>query len=81
MTSASSIQPGLRILRLRHVQNRIGLSRSTIYDRLNRASPRYDSKFPLPIRLGGTAVGWLESDIDEWILGRIIDAEKSRLMP
>jgi prophage regulatory protein len=32
--------------------------------------------FPLHISLGGRAVGWLESDIDEWIVTRI---EESRI--
>ncbi|MFA0945874.1 MULTISPECIES: helix-turn-helix transcriptional regulator [Pseudomonas syringae group] len=56
-----------RILRLKQVLERVGLSRSTIYDRINPASPRYDSSFPKPIKIGRSAVGWLESSINKWI--------------
>ena len=58
------------ILRLTDVKQRTGLSRSTIYLRIaNKA-------FPAPISLGGRAVGWLEQDIDEWIIEKI---EASRI--
>lgn len=60
-----------RVLRLKQVQERLGLGRSTIYDRMNLKSPRYDSTFPRPIKLGVTAVGWLEADINSWIDARI----------
>jgi len=53
------------ILRLPEVKNRTGLSRSTIYLRLNNGS------FPRPIKLGERSVGWLESDINDWITGRV----------
>ena len=54
------------ILRLPAVQKRTGLSRSTIYLRIS------DSRFPRQISLGGgRAVGWVESEIDDWILQQI----------
>ena len=61
----------LKVLRLKDVQKRIGLSRSTIYDRLNPNSPRYDDSFPKPIKLGFSAIGWIEESVDHWILGRL----------
>jgi prophage regulatory protein len=60
----------LKILRLSQVQERIGLSRSTIYDRMNPNSPRFDSTFPRPVKLGASAIGWFESGITEWLMGR-----------
>jgi prophage regulatory protein len=60
----------LKILRLRQVQERIGLSRSTIYDRINPKSPRFDSSFPRPVKLGASAIGWFESGITEWLKQR-----------
>lgn len=60
----------LRVLRISQVQDRIGLSRSTIYDRINPKSPRFDSSFPRPIKLGRSAVGWFESSIVEWLATR-----------
>ncbi|WP_340332863.1 helix-turn-helix transcriptional regulator [Pseudomonas sp. LP23] len=56
-----------RVLRLKQVQERTGLGRSTIYDRLNPRSSRFDDSFPRPFKLGLSAVGWLESGVDEWI--------------
>ena len=53
------------ILRLPEVQVRTGLSRSTIYDRVKH------SRFPPPINLGPRAIGWLESEVAEWITERV----------
>jgi prophage regulatory protein len=60
-----------RILRLKQLTERIGLGRSTIYDRMDTQSPRYDSTFPKPIKLGAAAVGWIDSEITTWIEQRI----------
>lgn len=54
------------ILRLPDVKKRTGLSRSTIYLRIS------NDAFPKPISLGGRAVGWLDSEIDEWIQKQIV---------
>ena len=51
--------------RLPDVLNRVGYSRSTIYQLIA------DGKFPKPVSLGARAVAWLESDIDAWIAARI----------
>lgn len=59
----------LRFLRLRQVKDRTGLSCSSIYDRMTQGT------FPKTISLGGTSVGWIESEIDEWMRGQV---EKSR---
>lgn len=59
-----------RVLRLKQVQEKTGLARSTIYDRLNPRSARFDNSFPKPFKIGLSAVGWLESGIDEWISKR-----------
>ena len=54
------------ILRLPAVKARTGLSRSTIYLRMNSGS------LPKQVKLGGArAVGWIESEIDEWVSQQI----------
>jgi len=53
------------ILRLLAVKKRTGLSRSSIYLRMA------NKEFPASISLGGRAIGWLEQDIDEWIVAKI----------
>ncbi|BAO29375.1 AlpA family transcriptional regulator [Sulfuritalea hydrogenivorans] len=61
----------LVILRRKQVEAKTGLSRSSIYDRLNPKASSYDPSFPAPVSLGEKAVGWVESEIDQWITGRI----------
>jgi prophage regulatory protein len=61
-----------RIIRMARVRELTGLSRATIYDRLNPASRRYDPSFPKQINLGGqnsraTAVGWIEAEVLAWV--------------
>jgi prophage regulatory protein len=49
------------IVRLPDVKARTGLSRSSIYNKINEGT------FPRPVRLGLRACGWLESEIEAWI--------------
>jgi len=60
-----------RIVRLKQLTERIGLGRSTIYDRMDVQSPRYDATFPKPIKLGAAAIGWIDSEITTWIEQRM----------
>lgn len=53
------------ILRLPAVMANIGLSRSSIYLRVAEGT------FPKPVSLGARAVGWLRSDIEEWLRQRV----------
>lgn len=50
-----------RLLRLTEVKSRTGLSRTTVYRRMNRG------EFPQAISIGSNAVAWYESDIDHWV--------------
>ena len=60
-----------KVLRIFEFSKKIGYQRSSIYDKLDPRSPRYDATFPKPIRLGPRAIGFLESDADDWIAARI----------
>ncbi len=60
--------PPIRFLRLPEVQERTGLSRSTIYVRLEQG------RFPQPVSLGARAVGWIETEIEEWMRERIAES-------
>ena len=65
------------LIRLEAVKARTCLSRSTIYDKINPCSPRYDATFPKPIRLGnGSAIGWIEGEVESWLRGRIEASRK-----
>jgi prophage regulatory protein len=52
----------IKILRRPQVEEMTGLSRSTLYLRMK------SGKFPRPVNLGGRAVGWLSSTVENWIL-------------
>jgi prophage regulatory protein len=53
-----------RIIRLPVVMDRIGASRSSIYDWMKK------KRFPQNVKLGERASGWLETDIEIWIQAR-----------
>jgi prophage regulatory protein len=53
--------PSDNFLRIRRVMERTGLSRATIYRKVRLET------FPRSCRLGSSAVGWYESEIDAWI--------------
>lgn len=64
------LEKPMRIIRLPELLERTGLSRSSIYDKLNMRSPRHDPNFPRPRKLGVTqssAVGWSEEAVESWI--------------
>lgn len=61
-----------RILRRPEVQKLVGLSRSSLYDRIASGD------FPRPVKLGGLnsrSVGWPESLVRKWIDDRVIKTE------
>ena len=53
------------ILRLPQVIQKTGRGRASIYADIGKG------EFPEPISLGGRSVGWLESEVDQWIDTRI----------
>ena len=59
----------VKILRLPEVKYATGQSRSTIYSKIAKG------EFPASISLGARSVGWIESEVQDWILMQI---EKSR---
>jgi len=59
------------IIRLKEVVARTGLSRTTIYNKLNKKSSQYEFDFPGQIQLGHSSVGWLDVEIDDWINNKI----------
>jgi len=61
----------MKFLRLPEVKSRTGFSRSSIYLFVQNGT------FPRPVRIGGRAVAWLESDIDEWIEARLAEREEA----
>lgn len=54
----------LKIVRLPEATEKTGLSRSTIYDLISKG------KFPKQIKLSPRTMGFLESELDEWVADR-----------
>ncbi|MCR9301554.1 AlpA family transcriptional regulator [Vibrio fluvialis] len=52
----------MRFLRLKDVMSLTGLGRSTIYKFMAD-----ETDFPKSVPLGGRAVAWVESEIEEWM--------------
>ena len=50
-----------RILRLNKVLDRTGLSRSTLYRKIERRT------FPRQVRISERCVGWREGDVESWL--------------
>lgn len=67
----NGVIPTPTIMRRKQVEARTGLSRSTIYARVNART------FPAPVNLGARAVGWLESEICEWLAARVEASRKA----
>lgn len=55
-----------RLIRIKEVQHRVGLGRSTIYRWMAQG------KFPRPVRLGNYSVAWEEGAVENWIANRSI---------
>ena len=68
---ANTTRAILSILRRKQVEERTGLSRSTIYLRIQEGT------FPRPVNLGARAVGWLENEIEAWLASRLEIRNKS----
>lgn len=50
-----------RIVRLKTVLDRTGLTRSTLYRKVERGT------FPKRVRISPRCIGWRESEIEEWL--------------
>lgn len=58
----------LKILRPKEVIKKLSISKSTFYDWQNKKSKRYRDDFPKSISIGANSVGYLESEINMFIL-------------
>ena len=63
---SSNFQHNVNIIRHKAVCQKLQISSAKLFDMVAR------NQFPKPFALipGGRAVGWLESDVDQWVLDR-----------
>ncbi|NWD64890.1 AlpA family transcriptional regulator [Pseudomonas sp. IPO3774] len=60
----------MRIIRLKEVMDLTGLARSTVYKLIAAEI------FPKSISLGERCVGWLESEVHDWILHKVNERDQ-----
>ena len=60
----SNVTSEIKVLRIEDVMRLLKLSKATIYRMMKL------DEFPAPIKLGIKCVGWMESDILEWLQSR-----------
>lgn len=65
--ATSEIHPQA-LLRMPAVRARVGLGRSTLYQKIACG------EFPAPVRIGPRAVAWDSRAIDAWIAARLADS-------
>jgi prophage regulatory protein len=58
-------------MRLKEVIDITGLARSTIYRFMGKG------KFPRSIPLGERSVGWLDTEVNEWLSNKVACRDKS----
>jgi len=59
----------MKVLRVAEVIEKTGLARSTVYKYVDLGM------FPRPISLGGKSVGWIDSEIHEWLQEKQIERD------
>ena len=59
-----------RLLRIRQVLEKTGLSRSALYRKIEA------QEFPAQVSIGDRSVAWVESEVDEWIQERPVGRGK-----
>jgi prophage regulatory protein len=64
------LRKALSILRFKQMLAILNISKTNAYDRLNPKSPRYDPSFPKPVKLGPRSVGFIESEVQDWLQSR-----------
>ncbi|MGO2341413.1 helix-turn-helix transcriptional regulator [Vibrio litoralis] len=60
----------IRLIRLKEVLNRTGLSKSTLYQLMK------DGAFPRSISIGNRAVSWNILEVEQWINSRIAERDE-----
>ncbi|MBU0525881.1 MAG: AlpA family transcriptional regulator [Gammaproteobacteria bacterium] len=63
----------MKILRLKDVMHTTGLSRSTVYSYISEGT------FPKSVQLGSRAVGWVESEVQDWLMERVKERDELAL--
>ncbi|HDR9181073.1 MULTISPECIES: helix-turn-helix transcriptional regulator [Burkholderia] len=75
MNNAANLPP-TRALTIKMVSERIGRSRASIYEMMDRKSPRYDAAFPTPFKIGVKTL-FVEAEIEQYLKAKIAESRGS----
>ena len=64
-----------QIITIKDVMKFTSISRSKIYELINKDSKYYDPTFPQPIRLTEMRIGWSAWEIHQWIEAKLESRE------
>ena len=64
-----------QIITVKDVMKFTSISRSKIYELINKDSKYYDPTFPQPIRLTEMRIGWSAWEIHQWIKAKMDERE------
>lgn len=64
------LNDSLKVLKMKDLCEKIKSCRSAAYRRLDKNDSMYDATFPKPIKLGSRSIGFIESEVDVWLLSR-----------
>ena len=59
----------MKILRIKEVTEKTSMCRSQIYQLMDTG------EFPQSVRLGPRSVGWVDTEVDNWIKSRITERD------
>lgn len=66
------------IIRLAALCKKLQVSKATVYSWMDIRARSHNPDFPLPVRLGKATVGWLESEVDAFLLKRMAERDTAR---
>lgn len=58
----------MKFLTIKQLCEKLSISRSSIYNKIDLKGPFHDPSFPKPRRLGARCVRWEEGEIHAWML-------------
>lgn len=62
-----------RVVRMAKVKEMTGLAHSTLFAKYDPSSPCFDPTFPKRVKLGLRSVGWIESEVMDWVFNARFD--------
>ena len=73
---STNLTKEIQVIRRPEVERLTGLSRSTIYTKMDPKSAYFDSDWPKKVSLGRRSVGWYRHEVIEWVESRTTSAAR-----